>query len=216
MLKNVLVYSDSLTWGIVPGTRQRLDFDQRWPGVLENGLILDEHHVRVVEDCLNGRRTVLEDPFKAGRNGQEGLAQTIEKHSPLALVIIMLGNNDLQSMHTHTAWHVAQGIASLIDEVRNAPIEPGMPQPPILVVCPPVIQSPKGPIADKFVGAEEKAVGLAREMRNVAATKEVHFFDAATVTSTSPVDGVHLDADQHFALGRALVDVVDPILARDF
>ena len=38
----------------------------------ENGLILDEHHVRVVEDCLNGRRTVLEDPFKAGRNGLEG------------------------------------------------------------------------------------------------------------------------------------------------
>ena len=91
----------------------------RWPGVLENGLILDEHHVRVVEDCLNGRRTVLEDPFKAGRNGLEGLAQAIEKHSPLALVIIMLGNNDLQSMHTHTAWHVAQGIASLIDEVKN-------------------------------------------------------------------------------------------------
>ena len=89
-----------------------------------------------------------------------------------------------------------------------------MPQPPILVVCPPVIQSPKGPIADKFVGAEEKAVGLAREMRNVAATKEVHFFDAATVTSTSPVDGVHLDAEQHFALGRALVDVVDQILEK--
>lgn len=216
VLKQVLVYSDSLTWGIIPGTRERLDFDQRWPGVLENGLILDEHHVRVVEDCLNGRRTVWDDPFKPGRNGIEGLAQAVEMHSPLALVIIMLGNNDFQSMHPHTAWHAAQGVGTLINEVRTAPIEPGMPAPPILVVCPPVIQAPKGPIADKFVGAEEKAAGLALEMRKVAAAEGCHFFDAGTVTKTSVVDGVHLDAEQHFALGRALIDVIDKILDRDF
>jgi lysophospholipase L1-like esterase len=40
-----------------------------------------------------------------------------------------------------------------------------------------------------------------------------HFFDAASVTSSSRVDGIHLDADQHLALGRALVDVAAPILA---
>ena len=38
--------------------------------------------VRVIEDCLNGRRTVWEDPFKPGRNGLIGLAQRIEIHSP--------------------------------------------------------------------------------------------------------------------------------------
>jgi hypothetical protein len=36
---------------------------------------------------LNGRRTVWDDPFKPGRNGLAGLAQRIEMHSPLALVI---------------------------------------------------------------------------------------------------------------------------------
>ena len=46
--------------------------------------------VHVIEDCLNGRRTVWEDPFKAGRNGLEGLAQRIEVNSPLDLVILML------------------------------------------------------------------------------------------------------------------------------
>jgi uncharacterized membrane protein (DUF485 family) len=29
----ILVYGDSLTWGIVPGTRERLRFAARWPGV---------------------------------------------------------------------------------------------------------------------------------------------------------------------------------------
>ena len=36
---NVLVYGDSLSWGIVPGERRRLPFEQRWPGVLERGLL---------------------------------------------------------------------------------------------------------------------------------------------------------------------------------
>jgi len=37
-MKQILVYSDSLTWGIIPLTRKRLSFDDRWPGVMENAL----------------------------------------------------------------------------------------------------------------------------------------------------------------------------------
>ena len=37
-MKQILVYSDSLTWGIIPGTRNRLPFDRRWPGVMELAL----------------------------------------------------------------------------------------------------------------------------------------------------------------------------------
>ncbi len=37
-MHQILVYSDSLTWGIIPNTRERLSFDKRWPGVFENTL----------------------------------------------------------------------------------------------------------------------------------------------------------------------------------
>jgi lysophospholipase L1-like esterase len=210
----LLVYGDSLTWGIVPNTRQRLPFDQRWPGILENKLNESGRRVRLIEDCLNGRRTVWEDPFKPGRNGLVGLAQRIEMHSPLALVILMLGTNDFQFSHPYNnAWSAAQGIATLVNEIRNAPIEPGMSVPPILVVCPPPIQTPRGPVAAKFAGAEQRYAGLADAYRAVSADLACHFFDAASVTSSSRVDGIHLDADQHQALGRTLVDVVNSILA---
>ena len=132
-MQHILVYGDSLSWGVVPTTRQRLSFDQRWPGVLEDRLADHGARVRVIEDCLNGRRTVWEDPFKPGRNGLIGLAQRIEIHSPLALVILLLGTNDFQSMHEHNAWHSSQGIAALVSAIRSAPIEPGMPVPPVLV-----------------------------------------------------------------------------------
>jgi lysophospholipase L1-like esterase len=108
-MQQILVYSDSLSWGIVPNTRKRLGFVERWPGALEDQLIRAGRSVRVVEDCLNGRRTVLDDPFKAGRNGLEGLQQRIEVNSPLSLVILLLGTNDFQSMHAFNAWHSAQG-----------------------------------------------------------------------------------------------------------
>jgi lysophospholipase L1-like esterase len=131
-MQQILVYADSLSWGIIPNTRRRLEFDARWPGVLENELNANGRAVRVIEDCLNGRRTVWDDPFKPGRNGLIGLAQRIEINSPLALVIVMLGTNDFQAMHDNNAWLSGQGLAALIGTIRQAPIEPGMPVAPIL------------------------------------------------------------------------------------
>jgi lysophospholipase L1-like esterase len=190
---DVLVYADSLTWGIIPDTRKRLPFEGRWPGVLESRQRDSGRSVRIIEDCLNGRRTVWEDP--------------------LSLVILMLGTNDFQFSHPHNnAWAAAQGIATLVNEIRRAPIEPGMPVPPILVVCPPPIHSPKGAIAAKFSGAGERCQGLAEAYREISSTLGCHFFDAGSVTPASSVDGIHLDADQHILLGKALATVVAPIL----
>ena len=211
-MQDILVYADSLSWGIIPLTRKRLAFEARWPGVMETLLNAEGRNVRVHEDCLNGRRTVWEDPYKPGRNGLEGLAQRIEIHSPLALVILMLGTNDFQSMHPHNAWHAAQGIAALVDAIRQAPIELGMPVPPVLVATPPPIRTPKGLIASKFVGGEEKCAGLAEAYREVADSLDCAFFDAATVTTASNVDGVHLDADQHATLGEAMAKAAGPLL----
>ena len=213
-MHQILVYGDSLTWGIVPDTRKRWPFTTRWPGVMERGLARVVRTVRVIEDCLNGRRTVWDDPFKPGRNGRVGIEQRIEVNSPLALVMLMLGTNDFQSMHQLTASHSAQGVAALVQAIRQAPIEPGMPVPAILIVAPPPIREPKGAIAQKFEGAAQKSVGLAAALAVVAKDRDCAFFDAGTVTPTSRVDGVHLDADQHEQLGLAMARVVAPLLQR--
>lgn len=213
-MHQILIYADSLSWGIIPTTRERLPFEQRWPGVLERLLVKRGLKVRVLEDCLNGRRTVFEDPFLPGRNGLIGLAQKIEMHSPLGLVILMLGTNDFQSVHPHSAWHAAQGIATLVRTIRTAPVEPGMTIPGVMVVVPPPIGTPKGPIAPKFVGAAEKSAGLAAAYREVCAVLNCECFDVGAVTPSSRVDGVHLDPDQHALLGEALVTPVEKLLAK--
>ncbi|NDY90869.1 SGNH/GDSL hydrolase family protein [Ideonella livida] len=211
-MQHILVYGDSLSWGIVPGTRQRLPFDQRWPGVMEGALHTLGRRVRVAEDCINGRRTVYDDPYKPGRRGIDGLAQRIEAQSPLALVVLMLGTNDFQSMHPHTAWHAAAGVAALVGAIRTAPIEPGMPVPPILVVAPPPIGTPAGAIAPKFAGGQHKCVGLPALLQAQCAELGCAFFDAGQVVSSSPTDGVHLDAPEHHRLGLALAEVVRTLI----
>jgi lysophospholipase L1-like esterase len=141
-----------------------------------------------------------------------GIEQRVEVNSPLALVVLMLGTNDFQAVHQFTASQSAQGLGTLVQAIRQAPIEPAMPIPAILIVAPPPIHEPKGAIAPKFEGATSKSAGLAAALSAIAKERDCEFFDAATVTTTSRVDGVHLDADQHERLGLAMAGVVGAIL----
>ncbi|WP_095147761.1 SGNH/GDSL hydrolase family protein [Pseudomonas sp. Irchel s3a18] len=211
-MQQIMVYSDSLSWGIIPGTRQRMKFQQRWPGVLEQRLIAAGREVRIVEDCLNGRRTAMHDPLKPGRHGGIGLAQQIEAQSPLALVILMLGTNDFQSMHSCAPNDSVAGMSALIDCVREAPIEPGMPVPPILLVAPPPIIMPKGDIAIKFGLHAARSKELSSLYCHLAQERSCAFFDAGRCVQVSDVDGVHMEFSAHAVLGEALAHYVLPLL----
>jgi hypothetical protein len=93
-------------------------------------------------------------------------------------------------------------------------VEPGMPVPPVLVVVPPAIGMPRGSIAAKFAGAGQKSAGLVQAYQEACAAIDCPCFDAATVTLSSRVDGVHLDLDQHALLGQALAGSVTRILGK--
>lgn len=93
-MKQILIYSDSLSWGIIPMTRRSLKFNQRWPGVMEGELQRLGKVVRIIENCLNGRRTIYEDAVKSGRNGLLGLAL----NSALYLVPL-IGYTPVQFQH---------------------------------------------------------------------------------------------------------------------
>jgi len=123
----------------------------------------------------------------------------------------MLGTNDFQSMHDFNAWHSAQGTARLINEIRRANIEPGMPVPTIVVMASPTIKKPHGPMAKMFENAEIKSRGLAGELQTVAELNNCSFFNVANVTVASRMDGIHLDSDQHVLLGRAMAKFINKL-----
>ena len=66
-MKTILCFGDSNTWGYDPVTRERLSPDKRWTGVLAESLGRD---FRVIEESLNGRTTIWDDPTEGHSNGQ--------------------------------------------------------------------------------------------------------------------------------------------------
>ena len=210
-MKTILVYGDSLSWGAIPGTTQRLARNKRWPGIVEQTL---DGKVRVIEENLNARTTAFEDPSaRPGRNGQLLLRPLLETHAPLDLVIIMLGSNDLQDILAQTAPDVAANVKILAQTVMNANW-PGQENnsPYVLLVSPPLIVDPKLDLSEILSKAPEKSKHFSKSYRSVAEELGCYFFDAATATLPSPVDGLHLGEDEQAALGRALAPVVRQIL----
>lgn len=208
--KHVLCYGDSMSWGIVPGTRQRHPYEQRWTGVLQSLLGVG---VRVVEECLNGRTTAWDDPFRPQRNGRDLLLPILHSHAPIDLVVLFLGTNDLQSMYGVGAYESSLGAGVLVDIVQGCRSEPMEAAPKVLLIAPPRIGRPCGAMEEKFRGAAEKSAQFSRCYRRVADERGCFFLDAAELIQASELDGVHLDAPQHrqFAVGihRRVAQILD-------
>ena len=116
-MKSILCYGDLNTWGYIPGTGERYPHDVRWTGVLKQTLGVGYH---VIEEGLNGRTTVWDDPLMDGRNGKEYLTPCLASHAPLDSVIILLGTNDLKGRFSASVFDVASGIGLLVDIIRRS------------------------------------------------------------------------------------------------
>ena len=67
-------------------------------------------------------------------------------------------------------------------------------------------------MAPRFEGGEKKCLGLAFAYREICDEVGCHFFDAGNIITSSKVDGVHLDAEQHFVLGGELSRIATTLL----
>jgi lysophospholipase L1-like esterase len=199
-VKRIVCYGDSNTWGSDPATRERFPPDVRWTGVLAREL---GDGYQVIEEGLPGRTTIWDDPLELGRNGLTYLRPCLESHRPLDLVTIMLGTNDLKRRFGVSASDIAQGAALLVDVAQHyARRADGSPASVLLMAPPPVARLSQ--LARMFEGAEEKSREFGQYFRMVAGWYNVPFLDAGEVMTSSDVDGIHFDAEEHGKLGRAV------------
>jgi lysophospholipase L1-like esterase len=206
-MKTILCYGDSNTWGYDPSNQSRFPREVRWPGILRK--TLGEEYI-VIEEGLNGRTTVWDDPIELDKNGATYLRPCIQTHKPLDLVIIMLGTNDLKTRFSLNAYDIASGAGVLVDIVQksNTGIDAAAPE-ILLIAPPPTVPYPNTEI---FVGASEKSSGFSKQYRMVANERGCHFLDAGEYTESSSIDGIHLEADMHKRLGLAIAAKIKDIL----
>jgi lysophospholipase L1-like esterase len=205
----VLCYGDSNTYGRDANTKGRLERAVRWPGVLQSTLGSDYF---VIEEGLNGRTTVWDDPVRghAKRNGSKYLLPCLESHSPIDLVIIMLGTNDCKARYAVTAYDIGQSIGYLVEIVQNSKSGRDNATPEILIVAPPPLEK-LTEYAATFSGGVQKSKELSKHYRIIAQQSGCHFFDSASVICSSKIDGLHIDPEEHTILGRSIAEKVRKI-----
>ena len=160
---------------------------------------------------MSGRTTAWDDPLAAWLppnadaavyNGIKSLFPVLHSAKPVTHVIIALGTNVLKARFGLTATEIAEGAGVLVDKVRQAEagLEPSIP-PAVILVCPPPIISET--FFEDFAGGVAKSPKLSAHFKRVAAERQCGFIDAGALEGMelSPVDGIHLTAQGHLALG---------------
>lgn len=210
-MKTILAYGDSLTFGANAETQGRHAHEDRWPTVLEDGL---NGRARVIAEGLGGRTTVFDDfSAAADRNGARVLPTLLASHSPLDLVILFLGTNDLKTYINGTALGAAMGVKRLVEIIRSHPYGTGSGVPDLIIVAPPLTAPTEHvDLKPMFAPRAEEAFLFSGYYGRIAAELGCGFFDAATVATATPIDGVHLDAKNTRAIGAGLVPVVKSVL----
>ena len=199
-----MCYGDSNTWGYIPWTGLRFPFHKRWSGIAQQELT--EEFV-IIEEGLPGRTTVLDDPEYGGRNGKTSLLSSIRHYQPLAMVIVVLGTNDLKTHFNRTAAQIALGVAELGTMVLANPQAFELSSPKLLLVAPPPVLAHEDNVI-LFKEAEEKSRWLGREIQKVAQRLPCEFLDAGQFIQSSGLDGLHWDEAAHRKLGVAIAQRV--------
>lgn len=214
----ILCFGDSLTWGYHPETRDRIGEEARWTGVLQR-LLGDS--CRVIEEGQNGRTIATDDPAEGEKNGLRYIIPCLESQSPLDLMILMLGTNDLKHKFAYTAPDIAGEMERFLEKVQSYNHYHMGGRMKLLLMAPPITgavgQGSWLAESFDFPNAARVSAALPELYRRLAERFGCAFLNAAAVAQTSPADGVHLSPEEQTKLGRAVYEKImaDGLLAKD-
>lgn len=207
-MKTILCFGDSNTWGYIPASisepfPRRHPLEVRWTGVLAQGLGVK---FRVIEEGQNGRTTVHPDPLNVARKGSDYLPACLESHKPIDLVILMLGSNDLKSTFNMGPADIAAGAGVLARMILSSTAGPNNKPPKLLLVCPPSVGdlSHLPDLATRIPNGTERSAQFPLHYSALATALGCGFLNSQEIVEPSPVDGLHLEADDHLKLGTAM------------
>lgn len=205
MEKRILCFGDSNTWGYDAYSGGRFAKDVRWTGVLQN-ILGEEYHI--IEEGLCGRTTVFDDPLNEGLSGLRYLLPCLQSHSPIDMLIIMLGTNDCKERFSATAKNIADGAKRLIKVAQSADVWNEKPR--ILLVSPAPIEKEceTSDVSGEMGVCSDKSYELKCTYKLCADDCKCEFLDAGLYVSMNKIDYMHLDKESNKRLAEALADVI--------
>jgi lysophospholipase L1-like esterase len=209
VVRSVLCFGDSNTYGYLASTDGRLGRWERWTGVAQRALGVDDWYL--IEDGLGGRTTSFEFPGTIGRNGRMSLLASLELHEPLDALVIFLGTNDICLPGVTAAW-AAAGVESLIEAVRTRPGPDPRPNIPILVVAPPPFLPLDATSEELSPWALAESERFSEAYGAMSHRVGVELLDLRGVAAPTELDGIHFEQDAHRAIGMAVAEALRSLL----
>lgn len=214
MKKTIVCFGDSNTYGYNSKTMDRFSTEERWTCLLQKNL---GDNYRVMEEGLEGRTCVFEDPLFEGLNGRAYLYPCIMTHKPVDLLIIMLGTNDTKERFASTPENIAKGLEFLTTKAMDSKIAFRDQKPNILLICPPPIEEGYDTTyvaGEMGKGCKEKSEALAPLYEDVAKRLGCHFLDLGKVEGIEmyPYDFMHLSLDAHAKLAQVLAEMIPELV----
>ena len=207
-MKNILCFGDSNTYGLIPGVNGRYEWGVRWTSLLDRRV--RKLGYRVIEEGLCGRTSVFEDVVRKGRKGIDWLPILLEAHSPIDIIVIMLGTNDCKTYYHADAEQIAAGVEALVEIVQEY-------DPNIEVIVSSPIALGNGvweegydPEFDAF--SVEVSRRLPAAYRAVASRKGVHYLAASDYAQPSDVDREHMDEEGHRQYAQGIGNRIEQII----
>lgn len=215
-MKRILIFGDSNSWGYIDND-DGFRFKERWPISLKSFLSEIDLNVEIIEDCLPGRTTNVDDSQEGSHlNGAKVLKSSLLAHSPIDLVIIMLGTNDLKFRFQRTSDDIAQGINELIGIVKEVNSGPGgwhdQNKSNLVIVCPPSLN--KKANDPNWVNFNEWKNGLIKSRKLYDSLKKVcdlnstFLIDSNQTVQSSDLDPIHWSKKTHKIFAKKIAELI--------
>lgn len=210
-MKNILCFGDCNTFG-KNAEGNRLPRQIRWTGKAQQLLGEDFY---LIEEGLEGRTTIWDDPLLPQRCGLSTLPISLLTHKPLDMVILSLGTNDIKRYFRVSPEEIANGMEQLVQKIQTSQgISNGKSVPRILILAP----VPLGEKVSRSKSLEYdetsrlKSMELGSLYRHVAEIRNCGFLDTASFANVG-ADHLHLDEAGHLRTAELVTEKVREMLA---
>ncbi len=199
----ILIYGDSNTWGDNFITGIRLDDELQWPNILQKKL---GNEYKVIGEGLPGRVAGNCEIDKNFKNGMSTFISTFRTISPVDIIIIALGTNDLQVKYNRSSEDIINDLLWYKDTIIEQFNDPDNIHkyfdgelPRIIYLLPPKFDIKK---SDGIFNEESEKNRL--NLKNIK-------YDDVIILDDLPLleDGIHLNIEGHKMLASIVEDYIN-------
>lgn len=204
ILKKILCFGDSNTYGYIPNNGARYDKNTRWTGVLS---LLSHGKFKIIEDGCNNRTAFAANPAGKIFTGCEILPELLT--DDFDAVVLAIGINDTQFLFDTVIEDFTTGIENLINIVQAK-----CPQAKIILVAPSILTEDvlNGNFACLFDRTSiEKSRQLPLLYQKIAEKQNIEFLDLNSVAKTSSLDGLHYAPEQHLKIAQVIFKILSEL-----